>query len=81
MESKCSQGNLCILLVIEPNYDGYLIENGTVVDPLNKKVEKKDLLVVDGKFEDLDNPPQMEKISARGVYYTRSCLILGAICH
>ena len=51
---------------------GYLIENGTVVDPLNKKVEKKDLLVVDGKFEDLDNPPPSngKNFSQREVYYT-----------
>ena len=30
----------------------YLIEGGTVVDPINKRVDQKDLLVVDGKFKD-----------------------------
>ena len=33
--------------------NNFLIEGGTVVDPLNKKVQPKDLLIVDGKFEDL----------------------------
>ena len=32
----------------------YLIEGGSVVDPLNKKIERRDLLIADGKFQDLD---------------------------
>ena len=49
--------------------NNFLIEGGTVVDPLNKKVQPKDLLVVDGKFEDLSKKnTQTEIVSAKGRY-------------
>ena len=37
----------------------YLIEGGSVVDPLNKKIERRDLLIADGKFQDLDKKKHM----------------------
>ena len=49
--------------------NNFLIEGGTVVDPLNKKVQPEDLLVVDGKFEDLSKKnAQTEIISIKGKY-------------
>ena len=49
--------------------NNFLIEGGTVVDPLNKRVHAKDLLVVDGKFEDLSKKnTQTEIISVKGKY-------------
>ena len=47
----------------------YLIEGGSVVDPLNKKIERRDLLIADGKFQDLDKKNTCtEIISAKDKY-------------
>lgn len=47
----------------------YLIEGGSVVDPLNKKIERRDLLIADGKFQDLDKKhTRTEIISAKDKY-------------
>ena len=46
-----------------------LIEGGMVVDPLKKRVEQRDLLIVDGKFENLEKKDsQAQIISARDKY-------------
>ena len=46
-----------------------LIEGGMVVDPLKKRVEQRDLLIVNGKFENLEKKDsQAQIISARDRY-------------
>ena len=42
-----------------------LIEGGMVVDPLKKRVEQRDLLIVNGKFENLEKKDSQAQIISR----------------
>ena len=47
----------------------FLIEGGSVVDPLNKKIERRDLLIADGKFQRFrQKNTRTEIISAKDKY-------------